>query len=84
MGYVVYDEAKAKAAGALDGDQILYVLVVDDLATVYDEHKGEGAWDALSQEERQGKIHTATKHVEGGMEDGWWASALAEALGDEN
>ena len=35
-GWVVWDEEQARAAGAVDGDRVVYVLTAQDVADAYD------------------------------------------------
>lgn len=80
MSYVVYDEAKAKAAGATENEEILYVLQVADLKETLNIR--DIRWDDLPPEQQEKLKHTATKYLESFNGEGTytWADALRDAI----
>jgi hypothetical protein len=85
MSWVIQDEEKAKAAGATEMDEVLYVITIRDLLISYEALLGEEAWDRLSADRRASLAHRVKKYMENFYEDGTYTfgDALEDAVRDE-
>ena len=85
MSWVLQSEERAKAAGATEVDEVLYVISVGDLVIAYESVKGEGAWAQLSHEERVSLVNRARWYMESFCGEGSYnfADALKQAVEEE-
>ena len=77
--WVVYDEAKAREAGATQNERVLYVITVADLASVFNDVEGL-AWDDLTEENRAKLIAKAIDHLDALQMD--WTDAFQQVIAE--
>ena len=84
MSYVVYvDGPGTHTVDVKAENEVLYVTLMSDLISTFEDIQGDDSWDVLNSEQQAEVIRTAGQYMEGFNGGSYsWTDALNDAIND--